>query len=159
MIIENKWGVYDHKSNGFYAGDNERGEVVFTPIESGQARMYTSKRAANGAIAHIRRKVEALSPIALFIAREEVKDPKPAEEKPTPKKDPPIFRPKANESWEIVDKFGKIKYLKKNGNPAEFAVYDNKGCFRAFHTDELAAWLWYSELRREVGAEIIRNRK
>lgn len=159
MLIENKWVVYDEKDDMYYTGDNDRGEPIMEHLNS-RVRTYKNERGANGAIRHIifsgSERAEFLVLKAVHIKNGNVPDV-PETDKPPDKHEPPII--KNDGGWEIVDKFGKIKYMKKitTAKPI-FAVLDENGDLRGFGFDELGAWLWYSDLRREVGARLIKER-
>lgn len=159
MLIENKWVVYDEKDDMYYTGDDDRGEPVMEHLNS-RVRTYKNERGANGAIRHIQysgsERAEFLVLKAVRMTNENVPDV-PETDKPPDKHEPPMI--KKSGGWTIVDSFGKIKYAKKN-TPTKpiFAVLDENGDLRGFGFDELEAWLWYSDLRREVGARLIKER-
>lgn len=163
MLIENKWVVYDAKDDMYYTGDDEHGEPVMEHLNS-RVRTYKNERGANGAIRHIEHSgsecAEFLVLKAVHIKNENVPDVLETDklpDKPPNWNDPPIINKSGG--WTIVDSFGKIKYAKKNtaAKPI-FAVLDENGDLRGFGFDELGAWLWYSDLRREVGTRLIKER-
>lgn len=159
MLIENKWVVYDEKDDMYYTGDDDRGEPVMEHLNS-RVRTYKNERGANGAIRHIQcsgsERAEFLVLKAVHIENLNVPDVLQTD-KPPDKHEPPMI--KKSGGWTIVDSFGKIKYAKKTMTAKPiFAVLDENGDLRGFGGDELEAWLWYSDLRREVGARLIRER-
>lgn len=83
---------------------------------------------------------------------------KPAAETPNEQKEPPII--KNDGDWEIVDSFGKkLQYLRKRSALRYiFAVQCEDGDLRGFGFDEMAAWIWYSNYRRDIGARRIEER-
>lgn len=154
MLIENKWVVCDIKDDVYYTGDNDSGAPVLESLNS-RVRMYKSERGAKSAIRHIKESggAELCELKAVYIEHEDVPDVSTDK----PERDPPVI--KNDGGWEIVDRFGKIKYVKKmtTAKPV-FAVLDENGDLRGFGFDELRAWQWYSDLRRNVGARLIRER-
>lgn len=160
MLIEDKWVVYDERDDMYYTGDDSGGGPVMEHLNS-RVRTYKNERGANGAIRHITwsgsERAEFLVLKAVYIKRENVPDV-PETDKPSDKHEPPTI--KKSDGWTIVDSFGKIKYVKKTTSAKPiFAVLDEKGDLRGFGGDELSAWLWYSDLRREIGARLIKERK
>lgn len=160
MLIEDKWVVYDEKDDMYYTGDDDRGEPVMEHLND-RVRTYKNERGANGAIRHITcsgsERAEFLVLKAVHIKNENVPDV-PKTDKPPNGNEPPIINKSGG--WTIVDSFGKIKYAKKTTTSKPiFAVLDENGDLRGFGFDELGAWLWYSDLRREVGARLIKERK
>ncbi len=159
MLIENKWVVYDEKDDMYYTGDDDRGEPVMEHLNS-RVRTYKNERGANGAIRHIQysgsERAEFLVLKAVHIENLNVPDV-PETDKPPNGNEPPIINKSGG--WTIVDSFGKIKYAKKTTTTKPiFAVLDENGDLRGFGGDELEAWLWYSDLRREVGTRLIKER-
>lgn len=167
MLIENKWVVYDLKDDVYYTGDNARGNPVLESLNS-RVRVYRNEKGARGAIRHIEHsgseRVEFCELKAVYIERQDVPDiPGDAKDKPgqassEPPKEPPIL--KNNGGWTLIDSFGRIKYVKKLTTGAPFfGVIDENGDLRGFGFDELAAWIWYSDRRRDVGIGLIKNRE
>lgn len=169
MQIENKWVVCDEKDSMYYIGDDERGEPVMENLNS-HVRTYKNERGAKGAIRHIQysgsERAEFLVLKAVHIANESVPDvpepdklpDKPGQATSEPPKEPPVI--KKNGDWTIVDSFGRLKYVKKITTVVPiFAVLDENGDLRGFGFDELAAWTWYSDRRRDVGIKLIKSRE
>ena len=166
MLIENKWVVYDSRDDVYYTGDDDSGAPVLESLNS-RVRTYKNERGAKGAIRHIQfsgsERSEFCKLSAVYIERQEAPDvPEDVKDKPVDKpeqalNEPPIIKKDSN--WTVVDSFGRVKYMKKitTGLPI-FAVLDDNGNLRGFGFDELRAWLWYSDHRREVGARIISER-
>lgn len=163
MLIENKWVVYDSKDDVYYSGDNDRGDPVLVSLDN-RVRLYKSERAAKGAIRHIEysgsERVEFCELKAVYIERLTVPDvlgynkDKPGQAL----SEPPIIKNDGN--WKLIDSFGRIKYVKKLTTGAPFfGVIDENGDLRGFGFDELAAWIWYSNRRRDVGIGLIKSRE
>lgn len=167
MQIENKWVVCDEKDGMYYTGDDERGEPVMENLNS-RVRVYKNEKGAKGAIRHIQysgsERAEFLVLKAVHIANESVLDvpgddkDKPGQASSEPPKEPPVI--KKSGGWTIVDSFGRLKYVKKITTVVPtFAVLDENGDLRGFGFDELAAWIWYSDRRRNVGIGLIKSRE
>ncbi len=166
MLIENKWVVYDGKDDVYYTGDNDSGDPVLESLNS-RVRTYKNEKGAKGAIRHIEHsgseRVEFCELKAVYIERQEVLDvPEDTKDNASDKPgqapcEPPILKNDGN--WVIIDGFGRIKYVKKltTGVPF-FGVIDENGDLRGFGFDELAAWIWYSDRRRDVGIGLIKSR-
>lgn len=166
MLIENKWVVYDSKDDVYYTGDSDRGDPVMENLNS-RVRVYKNEKGAKGAIRHIEysgsERVEFCKLKAVYIERQDVPDvPEDVKDKPgqassEPPKEPPVI--KNHGDWKVIDSFGKIKYVKKLTSGAPFfGVIDENGDLRGFGFDELAAWIWYSDRRRDVGIGLIKSR-
>lgn len=171
MLIENKWAVYDGKDDIYYTGDNDSGDPVLESLNS-RVRLYKNEKGAKGAIRHIEHsgseRVEFCELKAVYIERQDVPDvpgddkdkhsDKPGQASDEPPKEPPVIKNDGN--WIIVDSFGRIKYVKKTTTSKPFfGVIDENGDLRGFGFDELAAWTWYSDRRRDVGIKLIQDRK
>lgn len=158
MLIESKWAVCDIKGGVYYTGDNDSGAPVMECLNS-SVRLYKNERGANSAIRHIKESggVEPRELKAVYIESKNVPDVTRISAGQFTVTDPPII--KNDGTWTIIDQFGKIKYVKKitTAKPI-FAVLDENGDLRGFGFDELGAWLWYSEHRRNIGARLIRER-
>lgn len=139
------------RDNVYFTGMNSDNYPVLESLNS-RVRTYKNERAAKAAIQRIGT-VEYCEFAVEYIKSQEVPDA--PQDKPS---EPPVI--KYDEGWEIIDAFGKrILYLrKKAANRCIYAVLDSENKLRGFGFDELKAWLWYSNLRRDVGARRIEER-
>jgi len=150
--IENKWVVRETRDDLYFTGMNAENYPVLESLNS-RARTYKSEKAAKMAINRIGA-VECCEFAAEYIKSEEVPDV-PQDKPPD---EPPII--KYDEGWSIVDTFGKkILYLRKEAACRYiYAVLCEDGNLRGFGFDEMAAWTWYSNYRRDIGARRIGKR-
>lgn len=157
MKITNKWVIKD--GDDVFSKMNGNHPMMF-PLDS-RARLYDSKRAAESGVRRIYEMggeyIELLHLKAEYIEEADVPD----YEEPS---GPPIIE--NTYGWHIVDSFGKIAYLRKEIGEDEsglktfeYAVAGADGKLRGFGTDELAAWIWYSDYRRDFGANRIKARR
>ncbi|MBD5232184.1 MAG: hypothetical protein HDS66_08565 [Bacteroidales bacterium] len=161
MLIENKYVVHETRDDAYFTGMNDENRPVLERLNS-RVRTYDSKRAANCAIKRIEESgIEYCEFIAEYIQSEIVPDVppnEPANVEPQPPKEPPIISD--TNDWETLDNFGsKIRYLRKQSLLGYiFAVLCADGKMRGFSTDEMWAWTWYSDYRRDFGSGLIERR-
>ncbi len=160
MDIINKWAIRDWQGKYFVKTD---GEQLITAELSNNTRLYDSKRAAASAIKRI-------SEICGEVAADSRLVPEYIENKTVPDAEPHDSPPIIDDTrgWSAVDSFGnKVHYLRRetpqnanaSGSPRfEYAVCCIDGKLRGFGTDELSAWEWYSDYRKEVGSNRIKSR-
>lgn len=144
MIIRNKWTVREVNSGLYFAGFGSDCVLLLDVLNSG-VKTYKREKSAKMAIVRIgkseRRKFKPE-----YIKYADV---------PDVYRGPPII--KDSGGWEVLDSFGKnICYLRKSGC---FAVRCEDGRLRGFGSDEAAAWIWYSNYRRDFGLRRIKQRK
>ena len=151
MLIQNKWVVRETRGNVYFTGMNSNNYPVLESLSS-RVRVYKNEKAAKMAINRIGT-VEYCEFAVEYIESEEVPDV--PQDKPS---EPPII--KYDEGWSIVDQFGKkILYLRKEAACRYiYAVLDENGDLRGFGFDEKAAWIWYSNYRRDFGVKRIEER-
>ncbi len=160
MDIINKWAICDWRGKYFVKTDGKK--IISAELNS-NTRLYDSKRAATSAI-------QRISEICGEIANDYRLAPEYIENRTVPDAEPPDFPPIIDDTsgWKAVDSFGnKVHYLRReisqnantSGSPQfEYAVCCTDGKLRSFGTDELSAWEWYSDYRKQVGSNRIKSR-
>lgn len=161
MKITDKWVVHETRDDRYFTGMGKENFPVLESLNS-RVRLYKNKRAAECAIRQIMRSgIEYCDFVAEYIKHLAVDDV-PDDEKPPDNKDKPRgnqYTDKLGNVWELLDKFGPVKYLRRT---TESGV-----CFAMTNTDrdiidlgdgELFAWHRYCKEREEAGAEVIRRR-
>lgn len=160
MKITNKWVVHETRDDMYFTGMNKENYPVFERL-NGRARTYKSKRSAECAIRRIMSTgIEYCDFAAEYIESAEVPDV--PEDGSGGKTDEPAaskFTDSQGNVWEVLDKFGPVKYLRRTTESGtSYAMTDELGDIFDLGDGEIFAWHRYCRAREEAGAEVIRRR-
>lgn len=157
MKITDKWVVHETRDDRYFTGMDKENYPVLESLNS-RVRLYKNKRAAECAIRHILQSgIEYCEFVAEYIEHLDVDDV-PEDEKALGK-DKLQYTDKQGNVWELLDKFGPVKYLRrKTESGTSFAMTNSGGDLLDLGDGELFAWHRYCKEREEAGAEVIRRR-
>ena len=158
MKIEGKWVVHETRDERYFTGMDKENYPVLESLNS-RVRLYKNKRAAECAIRQIMQTgIEYCEFVAEYIEHLEVDDVSEDEKAPD-NKDNNRYTDKQGNVWELLDRFGPVKYLRRTTESGtSFAMTNTCGEILDLGDGELFAWHRYCREREEAGAEVIRRR-
>ncbi len=156
MKITNKRAVHETRDDRYFTGMDKENFPVLESLNS-RVRLYKNKRAAECAIRRIAESgIEYCEFAAEYINDTNVPDvPEDGNDGKTDNQ----YTDKQGNVWELLDKFGPIKYLRRTTESGtSFAMTNADKDILDLGDGELFAWHRYCREREEAGAEVIRRR-